>query len=108
MTSSVLTEETPQAESGGFECNVLVLGMIAKVYGQHSPTTPMRGWGGAERNATIQWDGKSWRAAPNRKNGKPGIRLTVTDTNTGKTLDDAWIPFSELDRMTVNIEVEDF
>lgn len=108
MSLSSLIEETQPVERGGFECNVLVLGMLAKVYGQHSPSTPMRGWGGAERNATIHWDGKTWAAAANRKGGKAGLRLTIRNEHTNELVDDVWIAFADLDKLTVMLDVESY
>lgn len=109
MSIETLIETTPQVEDdAAFECNVLIIGMLAKAYGQHSPSTPMRGWGGSDRNPTIHWDGKTWAAAPNRKNGRNGVRVTVRDEQTDKVLDDFWVAFADLDCLRVHLPVEDF
>ncbi len=109
MSTETLTATTPLVEDdAAFECNVLIIGMLAKAYGQHSPSTPMRGWGGSDRNPMILWDGKSWAAAPNRKNGRNGVRVTVRDQDSGVIADDFWVAFEDLDRVRVHLPVEDF
>lgn len=87
-----------------FELPPLFAGIIAKEYQNGSTTRgiPMRGWGSSETSTSVEHEGRKYLAAPHRINGVPGLRIQVDDlvTNTRKSY---WVPWSNLDTMTVLI-----
>ena len=106
--NATCTDSRELSQESRFDVNILVLGMIAKAYGSNSPSAPMRGWGGADPNSNVMWQGNTYTVAPARKNGVAGCRLMVRNTDTRDVVSDEFIPWSKLDRVAAFMDFEPY
>lgn len=106
--NATLNDSPVHAPKSKCEFNILIFGMIAKAYGANSPSSPMRGWGGADANSNVLWEGNTYTVAPARKKGVMGCRLMVRNTDTREVLRDDFTPWSKLDRVEGYFEFEPY
>jgi hypothetical protein len=93
--------------TGSETLNIIVLGMIAKVYAQGSQASPVRGWGSQIAIRPVYIDGKSYTVVAGRYEGRTGVRVTVRTVDTGVVESDLFVPYEVLDAVAVSIPFED-
>lgn len=109
MTSvqDVSTESSLNQGVDVFEFNIIVLGLLAAMYGPNSGKSPVRGWGGGHQRPVL-CDGKWFTVSTYRykQNGTsvPGFRFEIRTEDKQKVLLDKFYPWDSLDKIAFEIE----
>lgn len=100
--------ESSQEAASVYEFNIVILAQLARWYGQIAENAPIKNFASDDANRSIYWDGKIYATSLGRRRGQIGIRITVKAQDSQKTLDDWWLPVDALDRVRIELPLEDY
>ena len=95
--------EGSKATVAAFECDAIVMGLVAAQYGKNYSGCPVRGFGN-EIDSRNMYDpvSKLWYGVGDqRRNGRNGCQIVVRHDTVSPPIKTYWIPYDTLSRIYV-------